>query len=94
MTADSDRPTPASIARRAPRSAPIAGCATLGDPGQPLVPTEYQTRTGPFVRLHELPDRGRRAGDPQPAGAARRQSSETSGLQVRAERARRSRSTS
>ena len=28
---------------------PIAGCTTMGDRGQPLVPTEYQTKTGPYV---------------------------------------------
>ena len=28
----------------------VGGCATLGgDPGQPLVPTRFETRTGPFV---------------------------------------------
>jgi hypothetical protein len=27
----------------------LAGCATLGNQGQPLVPTRYQTRTGPYA---------------------------------------------
>ena len=27
----------------------MAGCATIGDRGQPLVPTQHQTRVGPFV---------------------------------------------
>jgi len=25
------------------------GCATIGDRGQPLVPTQFQTRTGPYI---------------------------------------------
>ncbi|HEY2159459.1 MAG TPA: hypothetical protein VGH33_27785 [Isosphaeraceae bacterium] len=32
-----------------------AGCATTGEHGQPLVPTEYQTRTGPFVVFTNFP---------------------------------------
>lgn len=33
-----------------------AGCATLGgDPGQPLVPTRYQTRTGPYAVFSNFP---------------------------------------
>ncbi|WP_435017515.1 DUF1570 domain-containing protein [Tundrisphaera sp. TA3] len=27
----------------------LPGCATMGDRGKPLVPTEFQTRTGPFA---------------------------------------------
>lgn len=27
----------------------VAGCATTGDRGQPLVPTQFQTKTGPYV---------------------------------------------
>jgi hypothetical protein len=27
----------------------FSGCATMGDRGQPLVPTQYQTRTGPYI---------------------------------------------
>lgn len=27
----------------------VVGCATLGDPGQPLVPDRVETRTGPFA---------------------------------------------
>ena len=34
----------------------LAGCATLtGDPGEPLVPTRYQTRTGPFAVFTSKP---------------------------------------
>ncbi len=32
-----------------------AGCATMGEHGQPLVPTEYQTRTGPYVVFTNYP---------------------------------------
>jgi hypothetical protein len=32
-----------------------AGCATFGDQGQPLVPTRYQTRTGPFAVFTNFP---------------------------------------
>ncbi len=33
----------------------IAGCATTGEKGHPLVPTEYQTRTGPYVVFTNFP---------------------------------------
>ncbi|MCA1686089.1 MAG: hypothetical protein LC745_08915, partial [Planctomycetia bacterium] len=34
----------------------VGGCATLGgDPGQPLVPTRYETRTGPFSVYTNMP---------------------------------------
>jgi hypothetical protein len=34
----------------------LAGCATVGgDRGQPLVPTEYQTRSGPYVVFTSTP---------------------------------------
>ncbi len=33
----------------------LAGCATMGDRGQPLVPTEYQTKTGPYVVFTSTP---------------------------------------
>src|SRR4051795_11506476 len=29
--------------------ATLSGCATLGEQGQPLVPTKYQTRIGPYA---------------------------------------------
>ena len=32
-----------------------ASCATLSDHGQPLVPTRYQIRTGPFIIFSNLP---------------------------------------
>lgn len=32
-----------------------AGCATLGTSGQPLVPTRYQTRTGPYAVFTGFP---------------------------------------
>jgi hypothetical protein len=32
-----------------------AGCSTMGERGQPLVPTEYQTRTGPYVVFTNFP---------------------------------------
>ena len=51
-----------SIPRPSPRIAAttlilcsIAGCATMGDRGQPLVPTEYQTKTGPYVVFTNYP---------------------------------------
>ncbi len=31
------------------------GCATIGDRGQPLVPTQYQTRSGPYVVFTNYP---------------------------------------
>jgi hypothetical protein len=31
------------------------GCATMGDRGQPLVPTQHQVRTGPFVVFTNYP---------------------------------------
>src|SRR3954464_15435587 len=31
------------------------GCATLGDQGQPLVPTRYETRTGPYAVYSNFP---------------------------------------
>jgi hypothetical protein len=31
------------------------GCATLGDQGQPLVPTQYGTRTGPYIVYSNFP---------------------------------------
>jgi hypothetical protein len=31
------------------------GCATLGDRGQPLVPTRYETRTGPYAVYSNFP---------------------------------------
>jgi hypothetical protein len=34
---------------------PINGCATMGDRGQPLVPTQYQTKTGPYVVYTNYP---------------------------------------
>ena len=34
---------------------PLAGCATTADRGQPLVPTEYQTKTGPYVIFTSYP---------------------------------------
>ena len=60
---------------------PIAGCASMGDRGQPLVPTEYQTKTGPYVVF---------TNDPLPADdgvvrqltALRAQFEETLGLKV------------
>ena len=35
--------------------APLAGCATTNDRGQPLVPTEYQIKTGPYVVFTNYP---------------------------------------
>ena len=35
--------------------ASLAGCATMGDRGQPLVPTAYQTKTGPYVVFTNYP---------------------------------------
>ncbi len=32
-----------------------AGCAILGDQGQPLVPTRYETRTGPYAVFSNFP---------------------------------------
>src|SRR3954453_7574717 len=31
------------------------GCATLGEQGQPLVPTRYETRTGPYAVYSNVP---------------------------------------
>src|SRR3954453_13418270 len=31
------------------------GCATLGEQGQPLVPTRYETRTGPYAVFSNFP---------------------------------------
>ncbi len=36
-------------------TAALAGCATTGDRGQPLVPSQYQTRTGPYVVFTNQP---------------------------------------
>ena len=52
-----------SICPQRPRFAPWAiaivlassGCATLTDYGQPLVPTKYQLRTGPFIIFSNFP---------------------------------------
>jgi Protein of unknown function (DUF1570) len=33
----------------------FVGCATLGDQGQPLVPTRYETRTGPYAVYSSFP---------------------------------------
>jgi hypothetical protein len=33
----------------------FAGCATMGDRAQPLVPSEHQTRTGPYVIFTNYP---------------------------------------
>lgn len=33
----------------------IVGCATLGEQGQSLVPTQYRTRTGPFAVFSNFP---------------------------------------
>jgi hypothetical protein len=33
----------------------LPGCATLGDQGQPLVPTKHQTRVGPYVVFTSMP---------------------------------------
>jgi hypothetical protein len=34
---------------------PLNGCATMGDRGQPLVPTQYQTKVGPYVVYTNYP---------------------------------------
>ncbi len=36
-------------------SVSVAGCATLGSQGQALIPTRYQTRTGPFIVFTSTP---------------------------------------
>ena len=56
MTQDA-RPAPTTTHPGAPgRAARSCGCATLGgDPGQPLVPTRYETRTGPFAVYTNVP---------------------------------------
>lgn len=59
----------------------LAGCATLGDRGQPLVPTQHQERVGPFVVFTNqplAPDEGVRAG----LDALRVDVEETLGLRV------------
>lgn len=33
----------------------VAGCATLGEQGESLVPTQYRTRTGPFAVFSNFP---------------------------------------
>jgi hypothetical protein len=45
----------ARLALLAPAALGCPGCVTLGDQGQPLVPTRYETRVGPYAVFSNFP---------------------------------------